>query len=227
MDLATLIRRVGPLPLGRVREIAHQVCAALEYAHGHGVVHRDLKSANIVLVSREGGDWAKVVDFGISKAMDTPSKGLTLSGAVVGTPEYMSPEQLAARAVDGRSDLYSLGIVLYEALCGRVPFEGPVSAVLVAQAVEQPPLPTTFRPDLPAAVEEVVLRALAKQPERRFATAKEMERHFAAACDEAKPESTAAYETPRPRPSPTAPTAQLVALAGPASDTVVPSLPPT
>jgi serine/threonine-protein kinase len=184
-DLRTLIRERGPLSLTRARDIVRQVSAALEYAHAHGVIHRDLKSANIMVATPEGDGSplsVKVLDFGISKSTDAQLQGLTLAGCVMGTPEYMSPEQATGKAVDGRSDLYSLGIVLYESLSGTVPFSGTPTEVLSAQLLNQPPPLGTARGDLPPEVCAAVMRVLEKDPEKRFSSAAAFAESFERAC---------------------------------------------
>jgi serine/threonine-protein kinase len=170
-DLRTLVRAEGPLPLPRTRELARQITRALEHAHARGVVHRDLKSANIVLSrDADGRDLFKVLDFGISKAPETQLQALTLAGSILGTPEYMPPEQATGAPVDGRTDQYSFAIVLYEAITGAVPFQGSLTEVLGAQLRSPPPPLLAKRPDLPLGVEAAVLRALSKDPDQRFPT---------------------------------------------------------
>ena len=141
---------------------------ALSYAHGHGVIHRDIKPENILLESGH----ALVADFGIARAVSTaagPSR-LTQTGLAVGTPAYMSPEQAAGdKNVDGRSDLYALGCVLYEMLAGQPPFSGPTSASIARQHITATPVPITqLRPAVPGMVAAALERALAKNPADRF-----------------------------------------------------------
>ena len=184
--LADMVRRQGPLTPAAAVAIARQVCGALDEAHDHGMVHRDLKPDNIFLtqVHRMEG-FVKVLDFGIAKVLDTRAgvESLTSTGLVVGTPKYVSPEQAQARLVDRRSDLYSLGVILYEMLTGRVPFEAPSAAGLLVQHVSEPP------PPLPGAVGGVpvphglrvlVAELLNKRPDDRPKTAAEVERRLAA-----------------------------------------------
>ncbi|HZI77629.1 MAG TPA: protein kinase [Gemmatimonadales bacterium] len=154
------------------------VASALDYAHQHGVVHRDIKPDNIMFHQGE----AMVTDFGIAKALSwTEDETLTQTGLLVGTPWYMSPEQSAGDTrLDGRSDIYSLGCVLYEMLAGRKPFEAPSAlAILSMHIADEPPPLTASRSDVPPAVEAAVLRALAKAPEDRFSTAAEFGRALA------------------------------------------------
>jgi len=177
--LKDVIRREGPMPLARVVEIVRQVSGALLAAHEQGVVHRDLKSDNIMLVVTGEGDWSKVLDFGIAKitdAMGTPDPGLTAPNLIIGTPQYMSPEQCGQSSeIDQRSDIYSLGIILFEMLAGHVPFSGDSpTAIMMKHMQEPPPSILQERADLPAEVGRVVARALAKTPAERFQTAPEL-----------------------------------------------------
>lgn len=163
------------LPNDEARVIVEQVLAALTSAHARGVVHRDLKPDNVFLTQRRGRLHAKVLDFGISKTWRGPQADmkLTSTGQLIGTPLYMSPEQSRSTSdVDARADLYSLGIIVYEMLTGRIPFEATnLYEVIVKHATEAPRPPTEIRPGLEPAVEEVVLRCLAKEPDGRFASA--------------------------------------------------------
>src|SRR5213083_1886400 len=162
--LDAIIRDVGPLPLRLARAILAQVADALGYAHRHGVIHRDIKSANIML-DEEG--WAVVTDFGIAKVVQ--AEGLTVTGVTVGTPTYMSPEQCETREVTGASDQYSLGIVAYEMLTGRLPFQAESTmAVMYAHFNERPRPVTERRPDCPANLAAAVMRMLAKDPAGRW-----------------------------------------------------------
>ena len=184
--LKEIIHSEGALPLDRAVEIMRQVAGALDAAHGQGVVHRDLKSDNIMLVRHDGGEWAKVVDFGIAKIQQVEGfrdVDITEANLVVGTPQYMSPEQCShAGPLDARSDIYSLGIILFEMLTGRVPFTGESPTVIMMKQVQDPP-PSILsaRPELPAAVDEIVTRALAKQPVDRFQTAGDLSAAFSSA----------------------------------------------
>ncbi|WP_415147446.1 serine/threonine-protein kinase [Piscinibacter sp.] len=158
------------LPVPQVLEIGARVAEALSYAHSQGVVHRDVKPAN-VMVDPEGGA-VRVMDFGVAR-MDDASR--TRSGIVLGTPSFMSPEQMAGRRADGRSDLYSLGVTLFQLLTGTLPFEGGSMAELMRRiATEPPPDLCSLRPELPRALADVVALALEKRPEVRYADGLQM-----------------------------------------------------
>jgi len=162
--------RVRQLPLDDALQIARAVANALDYAHRHQVVHRDIKPENVLLHDGE----AMVTDFGIAKAVSAAAAdNLTQTGATVGTPAYMSPEQAAGEAeLDGRSDVYSLGCVLYEMLGGRTPFTGPTAQAIIAQCFTTPvPSVRTLRDSVPDTIEQAVGKSLAKTPAERFATA--------------------------------------------------------
>ncbi|MFN8536011.1 MAG: serine/threonine-protein kinase [Thermomicrobiales bacterium] len=164
----------------RAVELIAQVGAALDFAHAQGVIHRDVKPLNIFLDRRgegEEGDQAILADFGIAKATAEATGGkLTGTGLSIGTPEYMAPEQFTGEAVDGRADLYALAVIAYQLLTGRLPIArgGPHDtpmALVMRKTQTVPPAPTTFNPHLPAAIDRVLLRALATEPRDRFATA--------------------------------------------------------
>src|SRR2546430_961421 len=162
--LDAVIRDVGPLPLAMAQAILAQVSDALGYAHRHGVIHRDVKSANIML---DEDGWAVVTDFGIAKVVQ--AEGLTLTGVTVGTPTYMSPEQCDMREVTGASDQYSLGVVAYEMLTGHLPFKGDSTMSVMYAHFNQPPRPVTeLRPDCPPNLGAGVMRMLEKDPSRRW-----------------------------------------------------------
>ena len=171
--LKQVIREDGPLPLTRVVDITRQVANALNAAHSQGVVHRDLKSDNIMLLDSVSGDHAKVLDFGIAKINEPEGKvdtNLTAPNLVIGTPQYMSPEQCSQDSeIDSRSDIYSLGVILFEMLVGHVPFAGD-SPTMVMMKHLQEPVPSVLeeRDDLPASVGRVVARAMAKLPGNRY-----------------------------------------------------------
>lgn len=171
--LKEIIREEGPMPLPRAVEIIRQVGGALDAAHGQGVVHRDLKSENIMLLNSAGPDYAKVLDFGIAKIKEPTGEydpGLTAPDLVIGTPQYMSPEQCSqASEIDSRSDLYSLGVIIYEMLVGHVPFTGQSpTAIMMKHLQQEAPSVLQERPDLPPGVGRVVQRAMAKRPDDRY-----------------------------------------------------------
>lgn len=180
----------------RIVSILRPVCQAIHAAHEAGVVHRDIKPDNIILITKPetGEEIVKVVDFGIAKLKERGSSkvsNLTEPGLVMGTPHYMSPEQCRGEELDRTSDIYSLGITLYELLVGHVPFDAPTpSSVIIQHAVDPPPLMRRLRPDIPEEIERVVLKALSKARERRQPTAPQLYKEFEQALREA--EETAA-----------------------------------
>ena len=159
-----------PLALGHVATIANDLCEALAYAHEHGVIHRDLKPENIFI------DWTGrtlLGDFGVALAQEVSS--IMRTGMIVGTVHYMSPQQaMGLREIDGRSDIYSLGVVLYHMLTGTVPFEGALFTVIDAHKRQTPERPSLRRGDIPLALEQVVLKCLAKEPKDRYASARDL-----------------------------------------------------
>ncbi|MBZ4416437.1 serine/threonine-protein kinase [Myxococcus sp. RHSTA-1-4] len=175
-DLHQILSREWPLGEARVVRLVTQVLSALSDAHGAGVIHRDLKPENIMVERRKEGDFVKVLDFGIAKITDSTDDGpaLTRAGFVCGTPEYMSPEQARGSALDHRSDLYAVGVILYQLMTGLLPFESD-SAVGFAtkHLTEEPPPPTRRRPDarISPGMERLILRALSKSPDDRPANA--------------------------------------------------------
>src|SRR5882672_8094573 len=166
----------GGLPLSTVCEYGAQIGSALAYAHEHGVVHRDLKTAN-VMITPEGR--VKVLDFGLAKRLkdsqggDRGDPGLTASGTILGTPNYLPPEVLLGGSADARSDIWSLGVVLYEMAAGKLPFEGTSVAELAGAIVNERPNPLTAR--VPAGLQLVIARCLAKDPNSRYRSASEVE----------------------------------------------------
>ena len=171
-DLAHLLRQEGPLEPERARRIAAQVCWALGDAHAAGVVHRDVKPANVIV---SGDDRVEVTDFGIARAAGDTT--MTASGSVLGTPQYISPEQAADRPVGPPSDVYSAGVMLFETLTGEVPLSGssPV-AIVMRHLSEDVPAPGSLRPGLPADLDRIVARATARDPQHRYADGAEMAR---------------------------------------------------
>lgn len=163
-NLKEFIKRSGTLSMLQAYEIGAQICEGLDAAHRQGVIHRDLKSQNIII---NPSNQIKIIDFGLAHSAHL--QGMTATGLIMGTPEYMSPEQVSGKKVDERADIYSLGIILYELFTGRVPFSGD-SAIAVGfkQLKEDPPLPRDVNPQLPAEVETILLKALQKDPSNRY-----------------------------------------------------------
>jgi len=169
-DLKSFIRRVGQLPVGKTISIAMQVCEGLSEAHKLGVVHRDLKPQNI-MIDKEGN--ARIMDFGIARSVK--GKGITGAGMMIGTPEYMSPEQVEAKEVDQRSDIYSLGVILYEMVTGRVPFEGDTPfAIGVKHKSEIPKNPKEINAQIPDDLSRVIVNCLEKDKEKRHQDTNEL-----------------------------------------------------
>lgn len=173
------------LPLEKIAEINDQVCGALQEAHGLGIIHRDVKPTNIML--RGAAQRVKVLDFGIAKVLNNPlSQGsdLTIAGTIVGTPHYMSPEQGLCKELDPRSDIYSLGVVLYELICGERPFDAPSTLELLVKHVNTPPPPLRSNPNgayVSPDVEHVVMKCLEKNPADRFQSMDELADAFRSA----------------------------------------------
>jgi eukaryotic-like serine/threonine-protein kinase len=171
-DLNQLLKEEGPLSFERTLKIIRQLCEALDAAHAEGVVHRDFKPHN-VLVGKD--DHAYVSDFGLATSLESAQMGMTRTGAVVGTPRYMSPEQVEGKPVDRRSDIYSLGIVFYEMATGQVPFSGESTWQLMYQRVQHTPRNVKeLNPALPDYVAQVIMHCLEKEPPNRYQSAKEM-----------------------------------------------------
>lgn len=216
LESGTLKERLkaSPLTLPETDRIFSQLADALQYAHENGVIHRDIKPSNVMLDKRGS---VFLTDFGVAKMLEG-SSNLTATGAVTGTPDYMSPEQAQGLKVDGRSDVYSLGIVLFEMLTGRVPFEAETPLAVLFKQIQEPPPPlSVIRPDLPYQLEPVLLKALTKNPADRFANMEEFHdawrRAISAILQEA-PTAPSLAVSPQPEeekpavPPPAAPTAR-------------------
>jgi len=170
--LRDVLKKEGPLPPRRAMEIVADICAALDFSHRHGIVHRDIKPANVML-NRAGA--VKVMDFGIARAVADGQATMTATAAVIGTAQYLSPEQARGEAVDARSDVYATGCVLYELLCGAPPFTGDSPVAVAYQHVREAPRPPSeTKPGLPKEMDAIVLKALNKNPLNRYQTAAEM-----------------------------------------------------
>ncbi|MEU3889293.1 protein kinase [Streptomyces sp. NPDC029041] len=166
------VRQQGAMPADKALKITADVLAALEISHEMGLVHRDIKPGNVMMTKRA---VVKVMDFGIARAMQSGVTSMTQTGMVVGTPQYLSPEQALGRGVDARSDLYSVGIMLFQLVTGRLPFEADSPlAIAYAHVQEEPPVPSSVNRSLPPAVDALIARALKKNPNERFPSAEAM-----------------------------------------------------
>lgn len=229
--LAEETRARGALPMAEVLAVGRQLLAGLDAAHRAGLVHRDVKPSNVLYAPRDGGrdggadgnaERAVVlVDFGLVKQLHRADALMTAAGTVMGTPAYFAPEQATGGKVDARTDLYSVGAVLYRLLTGRGPFDHHkhLAAMAKAHLTEKPVPPSRFVPGLPPLLDAVILRALAKKPERRFATAQEMARALQAC------EGSMARPVERAEPPPVLPVRELPALVDTTGSLVVPTLP--
>src|SRR5436190_8408057 len=176
--LDQMLSEERPLSPDQMFSILNQTAAALDYAHQKGIVHRDIKPANIMIAA---GGASKITDFGIAKI--TASDQLTMTGAIVGTPHYMSPEQVQGQAVDGRSDQFSLAVIAYEALTGEKPYTGEHLTTVVYKIVtEEPPPPHRLNPSLSGPIDTVLRKALAKKPDARFKNCQEFADSLEKAC---------------------------------------------
>ncbi|MFC9965593.1 MULTISPECIES: Stk1 family PASTA domain-containing Ser/Thr kinase [Nocardia] len=203
--LRDIVRGKGPLAPRKAMEIVADVCAALDFSHKAGIVHRDMKPANI-MINRAGA--VKVMDFGIARAIADSSNPMTQTAAVIGTAQYLSPEQARGETVDARSDVYSVGCVLFEILTGQPPFTGDSPVAVAYQHVkEDPPLPSSVNPAVPRELDSVILKAMAKNPANRYQTAAEMRADLIRVLGGQKPsapmvmndEDYAGYDEPAPR----------------------------
>ena len=173
IDLATLLDRDGPMPPAAAAWISAQVASALDAAHADGLIHRDVKPSNVLITGHgKSMPFAYLIDFGIARVVNGAS--LSTSSSTIGTVAYMAPERFSGSPGDHRADVYSLACVLYECLTGQAPFAGEMVAVMWAQLNAAPPAPSTLQPGVPAAVDEVVARGLAKNPAQRYGTTGEL-----------------------------------------------------
>ena len=195
-SLTSLIAKNGSLAAPRAAAIIHQAADALAVAHDYGIVHRDLKPDNIMIAkSRDGGDLVKVVDFGIAKASTSDAQKVTRTGLIVGTPEYMSPEQLAGDKLDGRSDIYSLGLVAFNCLTGRLPFPSEsAQEAMIMRLTDKPKTLAEMKPDVewPAELQAVMDKALAVDANDRYQKSAEFGRDMAKAVEHMPADARAA-----------------------------------
>ena len=186
----------GPLSLNEIDRLFTQLAEALNYAHGHGIVHRDLKPANALI---DGSGNLFLTDFGIAKLLESASPRLTQTDAILGTPAYISPEQAKAESINQRSDIYSLGIILYEMVTGSVPFVADTPLAVILKHISDPlPPPSVRKKDIPEPIEQVILKALAKDPSDRYATASE----FLSAWKRALEDGETIQRSPEPKSAP-------------------------
>ncbi|MEP7120013.1 MAG: protein kinase [Byssovorax sp.] len=209
-DLGQRIKRRGPLPLGEIAAIVLQVGKALSKAHQAGILHRDIKPDNIFLLEDEGEVFVKVLDFGVAKLLE-PSHAMTSTGSTVGTPFYMSPEQLlSAKHVDFQCDLWSLAVVAYRATTGRLPFHGDTLGALAIKVHEGKFIPASaLRPDVPPALDAWFSRALQRNPASRFASLKDLVQGLARAVADPSAVATELPSFPTFVPGATLPAADL------------------
>ncbi len=180
--LAARLKDEGPLPIDDALDVAEQMLSALDVAHARGIVHRDLKPDNVFLVNRETGTLAKLLDFGISKTIGDETLSLTKTGMVVGTPYYLAPEQARGEPIDHRVDVWAMGVLLYEALTGRLPFRAEnYNKLIVLILTTRPLAPRELRPAIPQEIEDVILAAMSHDREGRYAGARGMLRALRAA----------------------------------------------
>jgi serine/threonine protein kinase/uncharacterized RDD family membrane protein YckC len=225
-DLRELLQRAGALSPLRVAAIVAQIARALDAAHASGLVHRDVKPGNVLIADRGGGEHVYLTDFGLTKRSASDS-ALTGTGQWVGTLDYVAPEQIEGRRVDGRTDVYALGCVLFEALTGHVPFERDTDvSKLWAHISEPPPSPSARHPGVPPAFDAVVARAMAKDPDARFASAGELAAAASAAAAQrpAPPASASTDRTAPGAPRPAGESAVAPGSGGPPA--AVPAPPP-
>jgi serine/threonine protein kinase len=168
VKLSEIVKRDGSLPSGRAIRIGLQIAEGLDAAHRAGVIHRDIKPDNVMIIEKRGGDEVKLMDFGIARLQESVASNLTRTGVIMGTPAYMAPEQAEGTQVSEKTDIYALGIVLYEMLTGSVPFKAPTPSAVLVKQLQEPPIPLRkVRKEISAAIDRLVMRALEKNPEKR------------------------------------------------------------
>ena len=163
----------GPLPLSIVSHYLDQIAAALDHAHQHSILHRDVKPANVLIEE----NWLLLADFGLVKLLEN-NADLTSPGAIMGSPRYISPEQVNSEPIDHRADIYSLGIMLYEMTTGELPFQKRMPDILFQHVTDPPPMPRELNPELSESIEQIILKTLAKNPDERYASAGQVARVF-------------------------------------------------
>jgi serine/threonine protein kinase len=219
-DLKSLVKRERTLPWPRVCAIATQICAALSAAHASGVVHRDMKPDNVYLLRHGDYEHVKVLDFGIAKVLSGQEAGeATRTGVLLGTPHYMSPEQASDDPLDGRSDIYAMGVLLYRMVAGQLPFRGPSFMKVLGQQIhEPPPPPSLFAPPgtLSDEAEAIILKCLAKRREDRYQSADELAAALLASMGLVAEGSTGSFSAPRGIRSAASLSAPAAALSAPA-----------
>jgi serine/threonine protein kinase len=225
-SLRSVLNRFGGLPMRKANDIALQICSGLKEAHAQGIVHRDLKPENVMIDSQGN---VKIMDFGIARSMDVATR---MTGSMVGTPAYMAPEQVSGKPVDYRTDIYSLGLVLYEIYTGVPTFHADTAvAVALKQLNEAPTPPHTLDPSFPAPVERVILRCLEKEPAKRFSSAAELIQAlspFSSSIAVNRPPSASPVPTPHPSPrSSTVPPASTHGSAAPSAHVTNPFYTPS
>ncbi len=182
MSLKQMVRRDGPFEVELAYTIISQVCLGLDAAHRVGVIHRDVKPQNILITKVYG---VKIVDLGLARHLG--GKSISQTGIIMGTPDYMSPEQVRGKSVEARSDIYSLGVVMYEMFTGKLPFTGSTSVAILLAHLRQPPeSPMRVRPDLPPWISYMILKAMAKRASQRFSKTTELLNYFEKSMAEAK-----------------------------------------
>lgn len=201
-SLRSVLNRFGGLPIRKATDLVIQICSGLKEAHAQGIVHRDLKPEN-VMIDGQGG--VKIMDFGIARSMEAATR---LTGSMVGTPAYMAPEQVAGKPIDYRTDIYSLGLIMYELFTGKQAFQADNAvAIALKQMRESPAPPHEIEPSLPVSIERTILKCLEKEPAKRFQSIAELEQALKRPGGPANPvvASSAAVNHPVPQAAPTAP----------------------